>query len=105
MSSLWGIGTTLYGKTDKKADPTYGQTYVTTKWFIICYLPFIPLKSMRIGGITTKSLVLIVYNSSSMKYYVLEQVPLQWAQIARTFFLTWIPLIIGVWLIVKYSGH
>lgn len=104
MSSFWGIGTTLYGKADKKEDPTYGQTYVTTKWFIVCYLPLIPLKSMRIGGVKTKSLFLVVYNSSTTQYFILEQVPLNWAQIARTFFLTWGLVALAVWLIAR-SQH
>ena len=89
MSSFMGIGTSLYGVADRKTDPTYGQTYVTTKWFCIANMPVIPLRSLRIGGVKSSTLFLVVYMSSSTKYYVLEQVPLNWPQIAKSFLLYW----------------
>jgi hypothetical protein len=102
MSTLWGIGTKLYGKSDRKIHPTYGETYITTEWFCLLYLPIIPLVSMRIGGVQEKSLILIVYNSTTTNYLILEKLPLYWPQIRRTFMLAWGSIIL-IFLYLRVS--
>ncbi|MDR3351950.1 MAG: hypothetical protein LBO00_02865 [Zoogloeaceae bacterium] len=39
-----GIGTTFYGQARFRRD----GSFVTTKWFVICWFPFFPMKSYRL---------------------------------------------------------
>jgi hypothetical protein len=98
LGTLWGIGTTLYGRADKKHHPQYGLTYVTTVWFTIFYLPIFPCYSLRIGKVTTSSTYLVVYSSYKKNFYILETLPIQWRQAARTFLMAWGTIIV-VWLL------
>jgi hypothetical protein len=102
MSTFWGIGTTYYGKADKREHPKYGMTYITTEWFTVFYLPIVPIRSMRIGAVSTKSLILIVYSSTTSSFLILERLPIQWRQVLRTFVLRWgiPPLILFVIILV-----
>ena len=92
MYTLWGIGTTFYGKADVRQHPRYGVTYITTVWFVIVGLPLIPIRSMRIGGVNTK---FSQPYSKTSSFYILEHLPIQWRQALRTFVLSW-----GIVLIV-----
>lgn len=76
MSTFNGIGTKLYGSTDFESD----GSYVTTKWFVIVYLPIFPLESLRV--IKEGSTTLILYNS--IQYRSL-QVPMHKKQIIKTY--------------------
>jgi hypothetical protein len=105
MSTLWGIGTTLYGKSDSINTERFGETYIATKWICIAYMPIIPIRSMRIGGVNERSLVLIVYNSTTKNYYILEDnLPFRWKQIIRTFVLAW-GLLLGFLLLAYYISR
>ncbi len=41
--TLNGIGTRWYGRRDFRTD----GTYVTTEWFVVLYVPIVPLRSLR----------------------------------------------------------
>ena len=93
--SFNGIGTKYYGEADWNAD----GSYQTTEWFVLAYVPIIPLKSLRIrrnekGDLT----VPLVYSRTG--YFILEQKPLSWSQAFRTylFILAYI-----VWCVVPLS--
>jgi len=76
MFTFNGIGTKLYGATDRGTD----GSYVATKWFVFVYLPVIPLGSLRV--IKTDSTNLVVYNAQN---YRVESVPLHKKQVIRTY--------------------
>src|SRR5579872_6412107 len=69
-----GLGTKLYGARDFRPD----GSYITTEWFVVAYVPIVPLKSMRIRpGAGGKYYGL--YNSST--YYILEKTGIDGRQI------------------------
>ena len=47
LRTINGIGTTAYGRRD--ADPETG-TYVTTVWFALVFIPFVPLGAYRVAN-------------------------------------------------------
>lgn len=65
MQSINGIGTTLYGKKDKRDD----GSYVATQWFIFLYIPVIPLHSYRVKKISQSK-------HENAKYEILQELPL-----------------------------
>jgi hypothetical protein len=73
-----GIGSTYYGTKDRYPD----GSFITTEWFILLYLPIIPIRSMRVifggrrGGLF----------STSMSYIVVEEIKLDWQQVLSTYF-------------------
>ncbi len=76
MSTFNGIGTKLYGMTDVGPD----GSYVCTKWFVLVYLPIVPLESYRV--IKESSTNLIVYQSQQ---YRVVPVELHKKQVLRTY--------------------
>jgi hypothetical protein len=44
MSTVIGCGTHFYGHTDKRED----QSYITTNWVTVFYVPIVPLQSYRV---------------------------------------------------------
>lgn len=76
-----GIGTTFYGQRDFRAD----GSYVTTEWFVILYLPVVPIKSLRIAETNDRTNA-VIYSSES--YHVLGQVPLSAIQVLSTYLFT-----------------
>lgn len=42
--SIYGIGTTFYGKRDFRAD----GSFITTEWVSLIYFPILPLRSLRL---------------------------------------------------------
>jgi methyl coenzyme M reductase alpha subunit len=82
-------------KAGRRAD----QSYVTTLWAVILNAPIVPLESVRIGK-KPGGIHLGVY--SREEFEIIERLPLQWEQIARTFFTVWgtIAIILtAVWLV------
>jgi hypothetical protein len=73
-----GLGTTLYGKRDIRND----GSHITTEWFVIFYVPIIPLQSMRINHIDGDKFFL-AYSSSS--YKIVEYLSLCVPQILHTY--------------------
>lgn len=92
-SSFNGIGTTYYGRREFRSD----ATYVTTEWFILFYIPIIPLGSFRVefDGAMWRMF------GSVQHYSVYEQTSLNWRQVLNTylsvvFSVSWVGLM--VWL-------
>ncbi len=44
---------------------------------------------MRVSSVKEEALILVVYNSKTTRYYVLEKLPFQWKQIGRTLIVGW----------------
>lgn len=87
--SINGIGTTYYGKTDRRLD----GSYVTTKWFTFLYLPIVPFSSWRFrdqagGGYW------VVYSSD--EFEVVEKLPLSIRQVAATYGLVGMTIALAV---------
>ncbi len=78
-ASINGIGTRFYGAGSPRRD---GST-VTTKWFAVIFIPLIPLSSYRVIR-NTKSDKLTFFGHSA-SYVVLEKLPINWAQVLRTY--------------------
>ena len=76
MFTFNGIGTKLYGSTDKGSD----GSYVCTKWFVFVYLPVIPLASYRVTKESSTNL--LVYQSQKFKA---APVALHKKQVVRTY--------------------
>jgi len=85
------LGTAFWGKADPKGHPQYGQSYVTTEWFVVFFIPIIPIGTMRIAVVDRRFLYLVVYASRTMEYVILERLPLNWKQVLATLGITWIP--------------
>jgi hypothetical protein len=51
---------------------------VTTSWFVLIFVPIIPLKSQRILPTGNNKFYLVYY---SQPYLVLEKLPLSWTQV------------------------
>ncbi|MFA6554277.1 MAG: hypothetical protein WCS89_02100 [Candidatus Paceibacterota bacterium] len=81
MSSFNGIGTIYYGASNKKPD----GSYVATEWFIIFFLPIIPLDSYRLWEGKTDRFFLGFYNSSKTQYQK-QKVNLDRAHVFKTYF-------------------
>lgn len=75
-----GIGTKYYGQREALED----GSFVTTEWFVLMYIPIIPLGSFRVVP-TGKSSNLLVYRSSQ---YLVKQVPINWRQVRNVYIVT-----------------
>ena len=91
MSTFNGIGTKFYGATDYASD----GSYVTTNWFVIFYLPIIPIESLRV--IEEDSTNYIIYNSQQYKAI---KVKLHKKQVIKTY--SWTYGIIGLIVLSAY---
>ncbi len=74
--SINGIGTTYFGKGDYEAD----GSYVTTKWFVLGFVPLIPLGSVRVQHLGARGGPF----RSSEHYAIVGEEPLWLAQVLRT---------------------
>lgn len=97
MSTLNGFGTTFYGQCDYELN----GSYVTTNWFVLAYLPIIPLFSARVYYVHTANLSL----TTEYRY---QKVPLHFKQILQTWafsivFIVSLFLIIGLIAILQKS--
>jgi hypothetical protein len=72
-----GIGTKYYGQRDFLED----GSFVTTEWFVLAYIPVIPLGSFRVTP-TGKSSNLLVYRSNQ---YLVKRVPISWRQVKNVY--------------------
>lgn len=75
--TLNGIGTKYYGKRDVEPD----NSFITTEWIVIVYLPIIPIGSFRVQP-TGESKNVIFF--SSTQYWV-QRVPFNWTQIRNVY--------------------
>ncbi len=95
MSSINGIGTTLYGK--REVDQK-DNSYITTEWFIFLFVPIFPIASYRvIKGKTESKFYLVTANDKTE--YNLTKVKLNLRQVIRTYLLIWFPILIIILLI------
>ena len=81
MFSIYGIGTTLYGKNE--VDPADGS-YIATKWFTFFLLPIVPLRSYRVqrGETTVGGFFPIV---GAKTQYKMTSVSISWKQVAQIY--------------------
>ncbi len=75
-----GSGTTYYGCKDVGPD----DSYVTTEWFVLWYVPLIPLRSYRVLP-TKDSANLLVYQSQK---YLVRKIPLDRRQVLNGYLVT-----------------
>jgi hypothetical protein len=87
-----GIGTTFYGSADRRAD----GSYVTTEWFVLFYLPVIPIRSVRVVKEEKGSSVYVVVFSHNETKLLLQPAPFHWRQVLRTFLGVYGTIIIAV---------
>jgi len=95
---MWGIGTKLYGYDN--FDPET-KSYISTKWFMIFYIPIFPLASYRVWDIKEEKTKFSVFppGMESSAEYRMMRVKLAWRQILKTFALAcllWIPLVLAL---------
>lgn len=81
MYSFMGIGTTLYGKRQVHPD----GSYVSTKWFIIFFMPTFPICSYRVwrGETNFTGVPLVIWGHKT--YYQLIKVGLDKRQVFLTY--------------------
>src|SRR5882672_2971567 len=72
-----GIGTMVYGERDYWPD----GSFVTTEWFVIAFVPLVPVISKRIGY--TRSSDYATYDASG--YWVYNTLPLDRRQVLFTY--------------------
>src|SRR5262245_45379388 len=83
MSTINGIGTFFHGADEPRPD----GSRIATEFVVLFFFPLIPIRTRRIR----KHAV----TGSSMRIEVVEELPLRWSQIARTYLRVWlgVPLI------------
>jgi hypothetical protein len=59
-TSINGMGSMFYGKSDVRQD----GSYLTTEWFTILYLPVVPLRSFRVLPLSRPSTLRRIINAS-----------------------------------------
>jgi len=74
--SIQGFGTTFYGKRDFRSD----GTYITTKWFILFFIPIIPIRSFRVRYQGHSSKMEGLSAKSSERYVIYEETTPNWKQ-------------------------
>ncbi len=74
-----GIGTTFYGQRGFRAD----GSYITTEWIVLCYIPVVPMRSLRVLAKGSESLGALYHKQN---YAVLEERQLSWKQVLCTYF-------------------
>ncbi|MUG98382.1 hypothetical protein F7734_41205 [Scytonema sp. UIC 10036] len=97
--TLNGCGTKYYGKRELLSD----ESYITTEWIVIAYVPLIPIGSFRVQP-TGKSSYYIIGSSSE---YLVRRVPFNWKQIRNTYLavITIVSIISGgLWLMEQFSS-
>ena len=100
MGTLNGFGTFYYGNDDARAD----GSFVTTRYLVAAMLPVIPLGTERVKLHGLDDTLL----AGRAQYEVLEQLPMRWNQVGRTYLRAWllVPLLL-VWpfvLLMAFAG-
>lgn len=80
-NSFNGIGTSYYGQSKFEQD----GSYVTTKWFILGFLPIIPMASARVNYVGTSG---IPFFSRTSSFELVEELPIDWLQVLKTWLYT-----------------
>lgn len=93
-SSYNGFGTQYYGAASPQAD----GSVVTTKWFVVAFVPIFPLRSYRLIRETKKDRFLIF--SYSAAHTIVEELPIQWSQVIKTYAFVTVCLVWGIGLVV-----
>jgi hypothetical protein len=73
-----GIGTTFYGKRAFEPD----DSFVTTKWFVIGFVPIFPMGSLRVRELETTG---VPFLSRTTGFDVVEDLPTHWLQVLATY--------------------
>lgn len=102
MYSLNGIGTTIYGSAKKKE--LFGTerieaeragylpySYQVVKWFIILFLPVVPLGTYRVLKVKQGFWTL------GSPEYSMVRVEWDWAQVARHYLIVYIWIVVLIW--------
>ncbi len=100
MWTINGVGTKLCGKKNIAND----NAYQATKWFVIFYMPIIPLKTYRVLEVPTLNLGKVENN----KLQEFKMLPIKFdvAQIIKTFVSHWVGLLAAILvlcLLVEYE--
>ena len=75
--TLNGVGTKYYGKRDVEPD----NSFITTEWIVLVYIPIIPIGSFRVQP-TGESTNMIIFSSTQ---YLVQRVPFNWRQIRNVY--------------------
>ncbi len=89
FTSINGIGSTVYGKSDFHDD----GSYVTTEWFTFFFVPILPICSYRV--IRTRATII------NSEYQILEKFPPRTSHIVKAYIIT----VAVVCLIVLFALH
>ena len=100
MWTLNGVGTKLCGKKNIAND----NSYQATKWFVVFYMPIIPLKTYRVLEMPTFNLGNVENNN--LKEYKMLPIKLDITQIIKTLVSYWgglFVIILVLFLLVEYN--
>jgi hypothetical protein len=87
-----GIGTALYGKREFQPN----GSYITTEWFVLAYVPVLPIGSKRIVNTGKND---VVYNS----YVILERTPINIRQVLSVY--AWWAVVVGsIWAAIELDA-
>lgn len=96
--SLNGIGTAHYGRRELP-----DGSYITTKWFVLLFVPVVPICSYRVVGdgsnARTYGVGPSVYTSKSLRT---QEIPLDSRQVLRTY--AGAALVIGIIAFIIWHG-
>lgn len=74
-----GFGTKYYGEAERRPE----GSFITTEWIVAAYAPLIPLCTVRICRDPANDVNIIVARSDA--YFIIEKLPLSWAQVGKTY--------------------
>lgn len=86
-----GYGTVFCGKRDFRAD----GTYLTTEWFMLSFVPVVPLRSWRVRDGDNTHTGKLVFYSYSQQYFIIEKRKLSLKQVLSVYM--WFGAAIVVW--------
>lgn len=74
-ASINGFGTTFYGQAEVESD----GSFITTTWFILCFIPIVPLASNRLRPLEKPG-----FFSFGSEYVVVHELPINFLQVIKT---------------------
>lgn len=79
--SFAGCGTKFYGAADKKGD----ESFITTEWFGLFYVPLIPIQSYRVIHLSSATKNYGASITTTINYSIIEKLRLYTAQILKVY--------------------
>lgn len=98
MEKIKVIGLNLYCAEKVGKSEDFPISFRTTLWIVFLFLPLVPLRAYRI----VFHAVSLLDRSTSRTYTILEELPLNWGQVIKTWLISLLLLLVFAFLIVLF---